>query len=897
MASESKKFRAKRRWWQRLGRVAVATTILLVGAYVTFPWWAPRQAIRDYIAADMSRQLGVDVRIKSLDLSWGGGITLKNLTIASGRQFGGRPMVTVDRINADYSPSDILLHKRIAWANVSGAKISAVFDSEGNCNLDVLKHLDVSIQTERVSLRGATITFDLPRTDKTLQLDIGDMQISAGRLDRLGSVTMSARLAQEGLPAPLHLRLAGGSDPDEKAGGTATFAFADIDLSQVNLPKIFGLPLQKLAGRCSGSLDLRITQQGVADRFSFNVQVKGLDVQPMRGPQMPVIDDAGLRIDATVDPLADGGAKISVHSLGVRLPGLDLAGQMVIQGDPHDIDLGVMCSFDIYGEVRPTQLATLIRGGPRPAGAFGVEGPVAVGLWGQRSGERLNFKLGVDGTKATIVNGGQTIKPASRLAKLNFTGSVDRNLRSLWADNSEIILGGDKLTFRGSTDKLDRLFALGVSSNDVGATDRAASVSASGAPTGGDGRTQDGNRLENFESRIANRELNDRNNSNKNSKNDNDKNTGETPVPRTAAHAVMDVLACINLAVVVEIRDLDSLRDLSPEMADALSQVSLDGAIIGRLDIEKKNGGTNVEADLRIPAGANFAVGTQFVKPQNQAFTLNAEAQLEPDGEGLGDVDIDVNVGQGRFSIEHAQVIFEGAAKSDTRASGRFNIAKVGELIKPFYIDEAGISADGGIDGRFEMLLAGDKKTLTLRADLDRLAVSAGEFFRKTADTHATMELQLADNGQSAGERFTANLELNSPTIRVVGKAAVPADSSADAPAILSAHLEVKDAAGLPEISPALANILRQQRISGQIFIDAAASHTAFATECAATINLDRTEFAGGTADLPLQKPKDLPARITVKAAALPDFSSVNIGELSLNIGDMKITADASAAA
>jgi len=65
--------------------VAAVAGLVLVGAYVTFPWWVPTDYLRGAIAADLSRKMGVAVTIDRMEVSWSRGVLIRQLRIASGR--------------------------------------------------------------------------------------------------------------------------------------------------------------------------------------------------------------------------------------------------------------------------------------------------------------------------------------------------------------------------------------------------------------------------------------------------------------------------------------------------------------------------------------------------------------------------------------------------------------------------------------------------------------------------------------------------------------------------------------------------------------------------------------------------------------------------------------------
>ena len=91
-------------------------------AYVTLPWWAPTSYIRRKLAGMMSEQMGVDVRIASMSLSWSGGVEIRDMTIESPPGFGDEPMAFVEKISAEFSPVNFFVYKRLGWMKVEGPR-------------------------------------------------------------------------------------------------------------------------------------------------------------------------------------------------------------------------------------------------------------------------------------------------------------------------------------------------------------------------------------------------------------------------------------------------------------------------------------------------------------------------------------------------------------------------------------------------------------------------------------------------------------------------------------------------------------------------------------------------------------------------------------------------------
>jgi len=437
----------KRRWWQLLCRIAALVAILLVCAYATLPWWAPTGLIREYLTDQMSRQVGAPVTIGSLKLDWSRGIELGDLKISSRPGFDPQPMIHVPRMRLELSPYNLFVRKRVAWMEIDQPTMFIQVDSDRNINAAAMDQLQFEAQPDQVSIRRATVLIKLPEHDRLLRLNVRDMEYVAGRVSRLGKVTMSAELEQRGGAAPVGLQVAAGTNRAEVAAAVS-FNFSRIDLQQLPIIRMLGLPLKRLNGRCEGSLHLQLNRQAIVDHFSFNVKVHRLDAQPLNGPKLPVIESAGIRISAAFDPFAPGGGELSIQSASIRLPGIDLAGQAKMSVGALAGQWEGIHSLNLKGAIYPTRLAALL--GDRPALPLGLHmnGPVYVQMDSSRDGHIAKFTLTAGANSADIRQGKRLLKPAGRALTLKLAGNFDRRNWKLTADSSELKLADN--CFRGS---------------------------------------------------------------------------------------------------------------------------------------------------------------------------------------------------------------------------------------------------------------------------------------------------------------------------------------------------------------------------------------------------------------------------------------------------------------
>ncbi len=430
----------------------------LIGAYVTLPFWVPTGLLKGYLTRQMSEQMGVDVQIADVSLSWSEGVVLRQLRIASPSGFSYEHAVIVETIRADLSPVDFLLHKRIAWMEVDSPRVFVQVDSEGNTNLAPLRSLRFDADAQRISVRGAELALRLPHHDRMLQVRVSDAEYVAGRMQKLGRVTVSAVLDQQDRPAPVSLRVATGTDHDP-AAADLLFNFANIDMEQLYLPKVFGLPLKRLAGLCRGSLNLRMNRRGEVDRFGCNLVIRDLDVLTAAGTQLPVIEEAGFRMTATYDPLT---RHLDILSGSIRLPGVDLTGSGSLFTDVREGGWQAIRSLNLEGELRPSRLVALLTGQTQLSRQLEVTGPLGVKISVSCNEKNVAFFAEAQGISAAIRQGARVIKPSGRKLSMDLKANLDLRNWQLVVDSdaTHLHLGGNTFSVGGSVSNMRRLIEL-----------------------------------------------------------------------------------------------------------------------------------------------------------------------------------------------------------------------------------------------------------------------------------------------------------------------------------------------------------------------------------------------------------------------------------------------------
>jgi len=477
MARNSPTRTPPRRWWQVLCRWAVRLLVLLSAAYATLPWWAPTGLIARRLAARMSEQMGVDVRIESVRLSWADGITVRNLTIHSADAFGRATLAEVDTIRTELSPVDLLVRERLSWMEMVQPRLYLRVDAAGNLNVQPLLRMEADVQPRRISIHGGLATLKLADDPRIVSLRVPSLQFDAGRARR---ITMSAALEQpdEVGEAPMSLSPRMGSPAD----AAASFSFANVDLSQLPLVALLNLPIKSLSGRAAGSVDLTIDRDGVMDGFQLDAEIRRLEVCPAAGAALPVIEEAGLHVRAAYDHVTD---VLDIRSASVRLPGVDLTGQAKVFTQVFEGHWEAIESMSVKGEVYPAQLAALLADEGRLPGELELTGSVAVEVAAERTGRGLRLRLGADAGAATVARGRLAMKPAGRKLRLTLLGVLDHRTGRFDASENTLTIGENRFSGYGVVQSvgrvLDRLARRGSRSIAEAAMDELARIDWQGS--------------------------------------------------------------------------------------------------------------------------------------------------------------------------------------------------------------------------------------------------------------------------------------------------------------------------------------------------------------------------------------------------------------------------------
>jgi len=431
-------------WQQRVLRGAFVAGAALVVIYAALPCWLPTGVLKQWVANDMARQMGVKVTVDAMSFGWRDGVCIRGLTVAAPAGFGDEPMLTVEQIRTEFAPLRYLIAKRIEDMTIDRPELLVIVRQDGASNVAPLTKLQFNVDTRHIRVHEAGAILDLPGQDSPTQLDVASIRFDAGPRQRIGTVALSAQLQQEDGAAPISLRVEPGHDPS--VATRATFSFSDVDLTKLALQALLDLPVSKFGGLCSGSVELRLDRKFVVDQFSVRLSAVNLDVQPTSGPKLPVFERADLDATARYDPLAPDG-RLEIQSVRIHLPDtLELKGQAVVF-----TGLGASWqaveSIQLSGRASPSQLTQILTGrGGLGESDVTITGPVDLDISASRSPTDLSIGVGIDATDATVERTGQVLKPAGRAFACELAGRFNERSDTFDVqDGSYLVLGANRV--------------------------------------------------------------------------------------------------------------------------------------------------------------------------------------------------------------------------------------------------------------------------------------------------------------------------------------------------------------------------------------------------------------------------------------------------------------------
>ncbi|MBN1553832.1 MAG: hypothetical protein JXA11_03750 [Phycisphaerae bacterium] len=439
--------RLKRRWWQVLLRGGLAVVLMLCALYVVLPWILPTETLRQYLRASLAEQLGGDVSVGAMHISWGEGVVIDGLTITNPPEFPPGPMVRVGRIRCDFSPLRLLFGRRITWMDVEQLVVTVKDNQAGRLNIDCLKNLKMDIETRRLRVRESRFSVFLQDQPRPLVAQISDLQVLRSR-EILGQITMTGAFEQTGAPAPIALRISVGG-PEEHAA-TVDCRFANLDLKQLPRSQAVwrDLPIESLDGRCRGQLVFQMGRNLRMEEVRLELLAENLVVKPHGLAALPTIEKAGLQLDADLDALAE---RADVRQFHLRVPGVQLAGSGVFYADLLQGDWQAVERLQLRGSIYPERLLALMTGRETLPNHLAVRGPIEIHALAQHVNDMLGVDLDIDAGATGIRTEQTVLKPAEQPLRLQLQAGLRRtgDACRLDVNHAQFLFGENRITAAG----------------------------------------------------------------------------------------------------------------------------------------------------------------------------------------------------------------------------------------------------------------------------------------------------------------------------------------------------------------------------------------------------------------------------------------------------------------
>lgn len=320
---------------------------------------------------------------------------------------------------------------------------------------------------------------------------------------------------------------------------------------------------------------------------------------------------------------------------------------------------------------------------------------------------------------------------------------------------------------------------------------------------------------------------------------------------------LLGALAGVKCEGTWDVNDAAALADLVPGGPELLAQVRLDGPLGGRFAVDQAEG-TAVRVGLTVPAATSLAVGDVFHKAKGKDLKLTMSAMVDAPP-SLRDVDLHLSLGEGRLHAYNGNWSL-GSAGGALGGSGGFEVEQVQSLMELLAAAPAGLELRGNLDGKYSLNASDTSRAISVEADIEPLAVSLGQALGKAA-------------GQAGQARVTATRQMGpSPQEQVQVSyrwaggdlgAIVTGTGEANVAAV-SASLDVRDANTLGSLSPMVARVLHNCRLSGPISARAAGSWAGDSFEGKLAVDANGADLTVASGGVDRRKPAGQAASLTV---------------------------------
>ncbi len=571
------------------------------------------------IEADLSGQMGVPVRIEAISLSWRKGIRVSGLQISSPAEFGDVPLLTAEELTLPFALIDLIFRDEVDWIRVHKPTLNIVVNESNGTNLSALWKAKRDIEFKHLLVEGATARVNIASLDNALVLSVDRLEFRAGQLEEIASVSMAAQLLQQRSNAPITLSVDSGTDANTAT--RATFTFDGISLADLTLPSLLDLPLDRLEGMVTGSLDIYVSRQGAIERCILILDGEEIAVTPSGEAPLEPVHKVHLLAEAAYDPISSSDM-IEVHWLELSADEmLSLEGGGRISTDIFAGNLYALDNLNLSGHIDPAMLrACMVARKDRDEAAATVSGRVDINdLHVERGMNTTRGRIDIDASLAEIRQGGEILKPAGRALTFKMGGGYNDLTDRLTVAKLEATLGSNWMKGSG---------AIGQFPDCLMAEDRSVGQwLALLEQAEGEGR---------------------------------------------ALFADIPALAQMTPQLAGLWDDL-SIENLSADESEP-RRIRLNWSLFAQ-------DGRRFLLTASIPRRAIVTMGRSFVKPPNQGASLMVGGVINGQAERLDHLDVDVSVGRGQLLLSSGQIWWGEGPSPVMTVTGDFSASGIDGLL------------------------------------------------------------------------------------------------------------------------------------------------------------------------------------------------------------------------
>lgn len=324
--------RATRRKW--LVRAVAGSVVVAALAYAALPYWLPAEWVRQQLETDLTRDMGVPVRVGGFTAGWLSGTQIRDLIIAGNNADASAPALHIKRIRCDLAPLTFLTGGKLREIRIIEPHIRVRLDSDRKLDLSGLlgkrgrrlPSLNYSVEDLTCHVASGSIEQTFRIDGLTLQLD------PPSGLLHLASATEVARPSPEPdepregrLEFDANVRLPR-LNKREPLSGDIRVEWTDLALNDLPVPIIWHLPVEQVDGTSSGRIDLT-THPDLGVDYTLSIALAGVEVMRPELPQPARLPDADLLTRGRWQPTE---ALLVMHELLFDTPGVRIEA-----GDPE----------------------------------------------------------------------------------------------------------------------------------------------------------------------------------------------------------------------------------------------------------------------------------------------------------------------------------------------------------------------------------------------------------------------------------------------------------------------------------------------------------------------------------------------------------------------------------